>query len=537
MMKPQVLYVILSIFIVQVQAASGSASAPIDPYWRTAGLLVGTVHNERLDQEWDQWLPFDWTWNLIFEDDLLEDGFVQTQQRLDEFWAIVDASDNSTQPLPESLRNWYQEQLYYLDPDLDRKFDLSVWIRNGLEVIRVPKVVYEKGAMSWHFSHYDSVIEMTIKYYPLLGPTRLPSQSLELEGEWVKHRVDSVARLRFFSTDKGGIYTSMPENSLAPVLAVEPVFKTVRGISTESKWAMKLARSGEAVASFKWYGTASGPPYFGSVVRRPILATVQTPTGDFRYMSGYERSHFELCGNGYETDSNGRIVYPDSVLVFSCFDGAHAFLFTAVSSNNNSDAMHGDFWSGNWWHETWTAVRDDDAKLPDAFEQTVITDEEALDEMVFQDLEGVPTRVLEVLDESKAKARVIEIFGTWCPNCGDAGRELVSLKEMYGDDLAIVGLAFEITNDFERSVTQVKRHHEHIGSDWPILIAGLSDKDKASAALPVLDKVRSYPTLIFLNEKNEVAGVYSGFSGPATGDAYKEQRLRFEKLINGLIEE
>ncbi len=113
---------------------------------------------------------------------------------------------------------------------------------------------------------------------------------------------------------------------------------------------------------------------------------------------------------------------------------------------------------------------------------------------------------------------------------------LVSLKEQYGDDLAIVGLAFEITDDFDRSVEQVRRHHEHIGTSWPILIAGLIDKAKASAALPVLDKVRSYPTLIFLNEHNEVQAVYTGFSGPATGEAYAEQRARFEALINGMIE-
>ena len=200
-------------------------------------------------------------------------------------------------------------------------------------------------------------------------------------------------------------------------------------------------------------------------------------------------------------------------------------------------SIEGDFYSGNWWHETWTAVRDDDATLPDAFEQTVVTDEEALAEMVFKDLEGVPTRVFDVLDESKSKARVIEIFGSWCPNCSDAGRELVSLKEQYGDDLAIVGLAFELTEDFDRSVTQVKRHHEHIGSDWPILIAGLNDKDKATKTLGFLDQVRSYPTLVFLNEANEVQAVYSGFSGPATGDAYTQQRERFESLIEKLIED
>jgi len=242
--------------------------------------------------------------------------------------------------------------------------------------------------------------------------------------------------------------------------------------------------------------------------------TFMTTTGDYRYLAG-------------RVDGN--------LMRLSTFDGAHAFLFHARMQDDGS--IEGDFWSGNWWHETWTAVRDDEAKLPDAFEQTVIADEEALAQAVFKDLEGEPTRVLDVLDQSNAKARIIEIFGTWCPNCSDAGRELVSLKEHYGDDLAIVGLAFEITEDFERSVEQVKRHHEHIGTSWPILIAGLSDKDKATAALGFLDQVRSYPTLVFLNEANEVQAVYSGFSGPATGDAYTEQRERFEALIDGMIEE
>ncbi|MEZ6164773.1 MAG: hypothetical protein R3B67_10090 [Phycisphaerales bacterium] len=42
---------------------------------------------------------------------------------------------------------------------------------------------------------------------------------------------------------------------------------------------------------------------------------------------------------------------------------------------------------------------------------------------------------------------------------------------------------------------------------------------------------------MFLNSDNEVQAVYSGFSGPATGDAYTEQRLRFEALIEGMIGE
>lgn len=536
MMKPQALYFALSILFVQaVQAADRLGRGPDDSTWRTAGLLVGTVHDERLDRERDQWLPFDWTWNLVVEDDLLEDSFIQTQKRLDELWAVVDASDNSTHPLSESHRNWYQEQLLYLDPDLDRNFDLTVWIRNGLEVIQVPEIVYEQGKMSWKFPHYDSVVEIEISY-STPSTTRLPSLGLQLDGEWIKHRGDNVARVRFACSDVGGVHTLMPENNLAYALIAEPVFDTEHGKLVESRWAMKLTESGEAIANFGVYTASIESDLSWLRHLNPMSATIQTPTGDFRFMSGYELYHFELCGNGYKTDSDGQVVYPDRVYMFSCFDGAHAFLFTAVSHQKDvMQAMHGEFWSGNWHHETWTATRDENATLPDAFEQTVIADDEALDDMVFKNLDGEPTRVLDVLDESNAPARIIEIFGTWCPNCSDAGRELVSLREQYGDDLAVVGLAFEITEDFDRSVQQVKRHHEHIGTDWPILIAGLSDKDKASETLPVLDKVRSYPTLIFLDRNNEVQGVYSGFSGPATGGAYTQQRERFEKLIESLI--
>ena len=242
--------------------------------------------------------------------------------------------------------------------------------------------------------------------------------------------------------------------------------------------------------------------------------TFLTTTGDYRYLAG-------------RVDGN--------LMRLSTFDGAHAFLFHARMQNDGT--IEGDFWSGNWHHETWTAVRDDDAKLPDAFEQTTITDEWALAQAVFKDTDGKPTRVLDALDATNAKARVIEIFGTWCPNCADASRELVSLKAKYGEDLGVVGLAFEVTEDFDRSATQVQRHHEHIGSDWPVLIAGISDKAKATQTLGFLDKVRSYPTLVFLNSDNEVQAVYSGFSGPATGDAYTTQRERFEAMIEGLIGE
>jgi hypothetical protein len=49
--------------------------------------------------------------------------------------------------------------------------------------------------------------------------------------------------------------------------------------------------------------------------------------------------------------------------------------------------------------------------------------------------------------------------------------------------------------------------------------------------------VRSFPTTIFVHGDGRVAAVHSGFSGPATGEAFVEQRRAFEELIETLLDE
>lgn len=239
--------------------------------------------------------------------------------------------------------------------------------------------------------------------------------------------------------------------------------------------------------------------------------TFLTPTGDYGQLAG-------------RVDGD--------LLRLSKFDGAHAFLFHARMRVDGT--IEGDFWSGDWHHDTWTAVRDDNAALPDAFTQTVATGV-GVEDLAFRDLAGRPTRVAELLDAGDAPARILYLFGSWCPNCADAGAEMKRLKEKYGEQLTIVGLAFEQTEDFERSARQVRLYAERHGADWPVLIAGLADKAKASAELPVLDRVRAYPTTVFLDAENAIVAVHTGFSGPATGDEHRRLQRRFEGIVEGLI--
>ena len=70
---------------------------------------------------------------------------------------------------------------------------------------------------------------------------------------------------------------------------------------------------------------------------------------------------------------------------------------------------------------------------------------------------------------------------------------------------------------------------------YPVLVGGISDKAAASKAFPALDRVRSYPTTIFLDRNGKVRAVHTGFSGPATGDAHRRLRQRFEEIVEELI--
>jgi hypothetical protein len=104
-------------------------------------------------------------------------------------------------------------------------------------------------------------------------------------------------------------------------------------------------------------------------------------------------------------------------------------------------------------------------------------------------------------------------------------------------DASIVGLAFEMTGDASRDTEQVRRYADYHQVKFPLLLAGVSDKVAASKAFPLIDRVRAYPTTVFLDHAGVVKAVHSGFSGPATGEAHEELKRQFESLIEELLDD
>ena len=352
-----------------------------------------------------------------------------------------------------------------------------VEIVNGSERISVPRVEEKDGAVLLAMEHYDSRIRAA-----------LSADGKRLDGEWEKRRgPDAWGRMPFHAA-AGAAPRFAPEDGTAATTDLT------------GHWAVDFASDElPAVGIF-----AGGPG-------TEVTGTFLTATGDYRFLAGnMQGDHLRL----------------------SVFDGAHAFLFDARVQADGS--LAGNFWSGGWWHETWTATRDDDATLGDAFAQTRWIEGGSLADLVLPDLTGRARSLVEA--EFAGRAIVLQLFGSWCPNCHDETKYLTELHGRYAArGLSILGLAFELSGEFERDAAQVRTLAARYGVPYPLFLAGTADKAQATAAFALVDRVRSFPTTIFLTADGRVHSVHSGFAGPATGEAHAALRAQFESTIEELL--
>ncbi len=244
-----------------------------------------------------------------------------------------------------------------------------------------------------------------------------------------------------------------------------------------------------------------------------VEGTFLTITGDYRFLEG------ELNGEN---------------LSLSCFDGEHAFLFKAKLSEQGQ--LNGTFKSGQTWNEKWTAYRDDSIELKDSYELTYLKDGYENLSFAFPNMKGDTLKFPN--EELKGKVVLVQIFGTWCPNCMD---ETKFLSKWYEENkergVEILAIAFEKKNDLEYAAQRVEKVKDKLGANYEFLFGGSSDKAMASESLPMLNEIISFPTLIFIDRKGAVRKIHTGFSGPGTGEHYEKFKKEFEELTNDLIEE
>ena len=69
------------------------------------------------------------------------------------------------------------------------------------------------------------------------------------------------------------------------------------------------------------------------------------------------------------------------------------------------------------------------------------------------------------------------------------------------------------------------------------MYSGLADKKAVAESLPALNTFLSYPTILFIDKNGKVDKIYTGFTGPATGDYYTQFIKEFNAEVDKLLME
>ena len=247
-----------------------------------------------------------------------------------------------------------------------------------------------------------------------------------------------------------------------------------------------------------------------------VTGSFLTPSGDYRYLQG---------------------VISGDTLKLSGFDGGFANLFTAIIKND-STIEKAEFYTGASSHENWTATKNEHAQLPDEYNHSHLKMGESKLDFKFKDTKGEWVSIND--DRFKNKVVIVQILGSWCPNCMD---ETAFLSDYYKKNkqrgIEIIGLAYERTEDFEISQKALTTFQNQLNVEYPFLITGVSvsDPQRTEKTLPQIDHLDAFPTSIFIDKKGIVRKIHTGYDGPGTGKFYDAFKKEFEELVTSLLVE
>lgn len=271
------------------------------------------------------------------------------------------------------------------------------------------------------------------------------------------------------------------------------------------RWSVTFIRpngtSRPAVAEFEQKG-------------QQLTGTFITPSGDYRFLEG--------------------VVNGDSIQL-SCFDGSHAY-FIGARIGSDGNLFNGVFASSATWLEPWYATKNPNAKVDASLSAMQLRPGEEKIGFRFPDIDS---QLVSLSDPRFAgKVVVIQIMGSWCPNCMD---ETAFLSDYYQKNkdrgVEMIALAYEYSTDFQRASKSLRKFQQRFNVQYPMLITGVTSADslKTEKTLPQLTPIKAFPTTIFIGKDGKVKKIHGGFEGPGTGARYDLYKEEFEKMISSLL--
>ncbi len=245
----------------------------------------------------------------------------------------------------------------------------------------------------------------------------------------------------------------------------------------------------------------------GNIVNGSFL----TQSGDYRFLEGKLNGH--------------------NLTLFG-FDGGYLQVFKAELKN---DTLRGVYYSGLTGFSTWMGAPNDTFALPNPDVVSELNPDVDSISFSYPGIDGQPVSYNP--SAYKSKVVVLQITGSWCPNCKDQARFLQQLKTEFGSQqLEILGIAFERMGTLEASIAAAKKSKSDLKTDYRVGVAKYNRDQIAEEVFPFITKIRSYPTLIIIDKKGVVRKIYTGFAGPGTTQ-YSDVTNGLTQFINTLLHE
>jgi thiol-disulfide isomerase/thioredoxin len=151
----------------------------------------------------------------------------------------------------------------------------------------------------------------------------------------------------------------------------------------------------------------------------------------------------------------------------------------------------------------------------------------------FPDLDG---HVVTNTDEKfRGKVLLVNISGSWCPNCHDEAPFLAALYRQYrSSGLEIVTLSFEEGNQLTNP-ERLRAFNATYGIEHTVLVAG--EPDQLNDKLPQAENLNAFPTTFIVGRDGRVRAVHAGFPSPGSGEYYARAEREVTELVERLLAE
>ena len=189
--------------------------------------------------------------------------------------------------------------------------------------------------------------------------------------------------------------------------------------------------------------------------------------------------------------------------------------------------------------QTLIALRPEAARLQglappdDPLQHTTLKDPREPLHFAFPDLTG---QVVSDRDgRFRGKVLLVNITGSWCPNCHDEAPFLEDLYRKYhAQGLEIVALDFEPSKQL-KSLSRAHAFIQRYGIEYVYLIAG--EPGQLNEKVPQALNLNAWPTTFLVGRDGRVREIHTGFTSRASGERDSELKAEISSRVEHLLAE